>query len=271
MVAVRKDRPEPIVHSVDVCSALGAKVNKADLSAELFGIEPNMAVLHQVVTAQLAGRRAGTHSTKTRAEVRGGGAKPWRQKGTGRARHGSIRSPLWRGGGVAHGPHPRDYSQQTPKKMVRLALCSALSDRANEGRVVVLEEWGFTEPRTKDAKVLLEALGLRTKGEREDRLLIVLDRSDDAAWKSFRNLGRWVQIILPTELNAYDILVNDWIVFSKATLATATSVYGYSQIESDDRTHIAVEVAAEAEISVEAEDDVASENVGEVSSEGDSL
>ena len=123
--------------------------------------------MHQVVTAQLAAKRAGTHSTKTRAEVRGGGAKPWRQKGTGRARQGSIRAPQWRGGGVAHGPKPRDYSQRTPKKMVRLALRSALSDRAAGAKVVVVDDWAIDAPKTKDAVKLLEALGLRTKGERE--------------------------------------------------------------------------------------------------------
>ena len=118
-----------------------------ELPDEIFGIEPNVAVMHQVVTAQLAAKRAGTHSTKTRAEVRGGGAKPWRQKGTGRARQGSIRAPQWRGGGVAHGPHPRDYSQRTPKKMIRLAVRSALSDRASEGKVIVVDDWGITEPK----------------------------------------------------------------------------------------------------------------------------
>src|SRR4051812_44197397 len=114
-----------------------------ELAANVFGIEPNVPVMHQVVTAQLAARRSGTQSTKTRAEVRGGGAKPWRQKGTGRARQGSIRSPQWRGGGVALGPKPRSYEQKTPKKMVRLALRSALSDRAAEGKVIVVEAWDF--------------------------------------------------------------------------------------------------------------------------------
>ena len=132
--------------------------------------------MHQVVTAQLAAKRAGTHSTKTRAEVSGGGAKPWRQKGTGRARQGSIRSPHWRGGGVAHGPKPRDYSQRTPKKMVKLALRSALSDRAAEEKVLVVDDWGITEPKTKAGIQLLEALGLRTKGERDARVLLVLFR-----------------------------------------------------------------------------------------------
>ena len=149
---------------VDVTSAAGTKAGSVELPDDLFGIEPNIAVLHQVVTAQLAHRRAGTHSTKTRAEVAGGGAKPWRQKGTGRARQGSIRSPQWRGGGIAHGPKPRDYSQRTPKKMVRVALRSALSDRAAEGRLKVVDAWGIDEPKTKQAIEVLETLGLRPDG-----------------------------------------------------------------------------------------------------------
>ena len=136
-----------------------ADAGTVDVPDELFGIEPNTSVMHQVVTAQLAAARSGTHSTKTRAEVRGGGAKPWRQKGTGRARQGSIRAPHWRGGGVAHGPKPRDYRQRTPKKMIRLALRSALSDRAAEGKVLVLDEWGIDTPRTKAAIELLGAVG----------------------------------------------------------------------------------------------------------------
>ena len=194
---------------------------------ELFGIEPNTAVMHQVVTAQLAAARSGTHSTKTRAEVRGGGAKPWRQKGTGRARQGSIRAPHWRGGGVAHGPKPRDYRQRTPKKMIRLALRSALSDRAAEGKVLVLDEWGIDTPRTKDAIELLGAVGLRTAGERDDAgAARARPRDEDAVWKSFRNLGERVQIVLPDELNTYDVLVNDWLVFSKATLEAAVARFG---------------------------------------------
>ena len=128
---------------LDVKSPAGAKAGTVDVPEDLFGITPNVAVMHQVVTAQLAAARAGTQSTKTRAEVRGGGAKPWRQKGTGRARQGSIRAPHWRGGGVAHGPKPRSYKQRTPKKMIRLALRSALSDRASDGKVLVVDEWAF--------------------------------------------------------------------------------------------------------------------------------
>jgi large subunit ribosomal protein L4 len=196
----------------------GGKGGSVDLPDDVFGITPNGPVMHQVVNAQLAHRRAGTHSTKTRAEVAGGGAKPWRQKGTGRARQGSTRSPQWRGGGIAHGPRPRDYTQKTPKKMVRLALLSALSDRAAGERVKVIDGWGFDEPKTKEAIGVLEALGLRPKDARAPRVLLVLDRSEQAVWKSFRNLGDRVQIVLPEELNPYDVLLNDWLVFSKATL-----------------------------------------------------
>jgi large subunit ribosomal protein L4 len=201
----------------------GTDGGSVDLPDAVFGIEPNVPVMHQVVTAQLAAARAGTHSTKTRAEVAGGGAKPWRQKGTGRARQGSIRSPQWRGGGVAHGPKPRSYRQRTPKKMVRLALVSALSDRAADAKVVVVDRWSFDAPRTKDAITALGALGLRPDGERAPRVLLVLDRTDDVAWKSFRNLGDRVQIILPEEINTYDVLVNDWLVFSSATLEAVVS------------------------------------------------
>jgi large subunit ribosomal protein L4 len=182
-----------------------------DLDPEIFGIEPHMAVMHQVVTAQLAARRAGTQSTKTRAEVAGGGAKPWKQKGTGRARQGSIRAAQWRHGGVALGPKPRSYRQRTPKKMIRLALRSALSDRALENRVLVVESWGWDEPSTKQALGALADLGVG------GRVLVVLQRDDEAIWKSFRNLPA-VQIIDVAELNAYDVLVNDWVVFTTATL-----------------------------------------------------
>ena len=195
----------------------GAGAN-VELPDEIFGIEPNVPVMHQVVTAQLAAKRSGTHSTKTRAEVRGGGAKPWRQKGTGRARQGSIRAPQWRGGGVAHGPHPRDYSQRTPKKMIRLALRSALSDRASEAKVIVVDNWGITEPSTKAGVKVLESLGLREKGRRAPRVLLVLFRTEEVVWKSLRNLGERVQVLLPEELNTYDVLLNDWIVFSQASL-----------------------------------------------------
>jgi large subunit ribosomal protein L4 len=211
---------------LDVTTTKGAGAGTVDVPDELFAIVPNTAVMHQVVTAQLAAARSGTHSTKTRAEVAGGGAKPWRQKGTGRARQGSIRAPHWRGGGVAHGPKPRDYRQRTPKKMIKLALRSALSDRAAEGKVLVIDDWGITEPRTKAALELLASMGLRNKGERDDRVLLVLERDEEAVWKSFRNLGERIQIVIPDELNTYDVLVNDWLVFSKATLEAAVERLG---------------------------------------------
>ena len=201
--------------TLTVKTSAGADAGTVEVADKLFGVEPNTALLHQVVTAQLAARRAGTQSTKTRSEVRGGGAKPWRQKGTGRARQGSIRSPQWRGGGVALGPKPRSYEQRTPKKMIKAALGSALSDRAADGKVVVVDQWGFEAPKTSQAVALLAALGV------EGRALVVVQRDDEAAWKSFRNLPE-VHVISVEELNAYDVLVADWVVFSRQSLpATA--------------------------------------------------
>jgi large subunit ribosomal protein L4 len=221
--------------SVDVKTTSGGTAGSVELPDDIFGIQPNVPVMHQVVNAQLAAARSGTHSTKTRSEVAGGGAKPWRQKGTGRARQGSIRAPHWKGGGVAHGPKPRDYSQRTPKKMVRLALRSALSDRAGEGKVVVVDDWGIDAPKTKRAIELLTSLGLRTKGRRDDRVLLVLFRTEDAAWKSFRNLGKRVQIVLPEELNTYDVLVNDVIVFSRASLDAVVARLGGTKNEDGEQ------------------------------------
>jgi large subunit ribosomal protein L4 len=199
------------VTQVDVRTMSGAAAGTADLDDAIFGVEPNVPVMHQVVTAQLAAARAGTQSTKTRAEVRGGGKKPWRQKGTGRARQGSSRSPHWTGGGVAAGPKPRSYRQKTPKKMVQLALRSALSDRAAEGRVAVIEAWEFDEPKTRLAREALDGLGW------EGKVLVVVGPDEEAAIKSFRNLVD-VQLLLVGELNPYDVLCNDWVVFSRATL-----------------------------------------------------
>ncbi len=215
--------------NVAVRDRTGAETGKIELDASTFGIEPNKAVMHQVVTAQLAARRSGTQSTKTRAEVRGGGAKPWRQKGTGRARHGSIRSPQWRGGGVALGPKPRDYSQRTPKKMVRLAVRSALSDRASSDRVVVVGDWGFEAPKTREAVTALDALGT------EGRVLIVAERTDVNTWRSFANLGR-VHVVSPGELNTYDVLVSDWVIFTKRTLpgSALLSAVGAGEVDGSD-------------------------------------
>ena len=202
--------------SVSVRDPAGAETGSVELDESTFGIEPNVAVMHQVVTAQLAAARAGTQSTKTRAEVRGGGAKPWRQKGTGRARQGSIRSPQWRGGGVALGPKPRSYRQRTPKKMVKLALRSALSDRAAEGRVAVVSRWDFASPKTREARVALQSLGL------EGKALVVLGPEEEVAAKSFRNLPE-VHVLVAGELNAYDVLCADWVVFTEATLPRPTA------------------------------------------------
>jgi len=199
--------------TVDVRKVDGSTAGSADLPDGVFAITPNMAVMHQVVTAQLAGARAGTQSTKTRAEVRGGGAKPWKQKGTGRSRQGSSRSPQWTGGGVALGPKPRSYKQRTPKKMIQLALRSALSDRAALDQVVVIDAWGFDAPSTKGAVAALKAIGVQGK------VLVVLGPDDQVARKSFRNLPD-VHVLLASELNAYDVLCSDWVVFTTDTLPT---------------------------------------------------
>ena len=213
--------------SIDVRNISGETVGSADLDEAIFGIEPNVAVMHQVVTAQLANKRAGTQSTKTRAEVRGGGAKPWKQKGTGRARQGSIRAPQWRGGGVALGPKPRKYTQRTPKKMVRLALRSALSDRFASQRIVVLEAWGFDLPKTKTARVALEAIGATGK------VLAVITPEDANAARSMANLPN-VRVLLTSQLNTYDVLDSDWVVFTRAALPTSTPAAAAATEEGSD-------------------------------------
>ena len=197
--------------SLKVTTPAGAAAGSVDVDDAVFGVEPNVPVMHQVVTAQLAAKRAGTQSTKTRAEVRGGGIKPWRQKGTGRARAGSSNSPIWRGGGVALGPKPRSYVQRTPKKMKRLALASALSDRAADGKVIVVDAWAFDAPRTKDAVAALAAVGAVGK------VLVVLQPEDVTAFKSFRNLPQ-VHVLRSGELNTFDVLVSDYVVFTKDSL-----------------------------------------------------
>jgi large subunit ribosomal protein L4 len=201
--------------SIKLKNQSGKDVGNVALSDDDFGRQPNVPVMHQVVTAQLAHRRAGTQSTKTRGEVSGGGKKPFKQKGTGNARQGSIRAPHFSGGGVAHGPKPRKYSQKTPKKMVKLALQSALSDRANEGKVVVVDGWKFDTPKTSDAQAALAALGV------SGRTLVVVKRDEINAIRSFRNLEN-VQLIEVGELNAYDVLCNDFVVFTQASLPGAS-------------------------------------------------
>ena len=192
-------------------SRSGGESGQVTLDDKIFGIEPNVPVMHEVVVAQLAAKRAGTQSTKTRAEVSGGGAKPFKQKGTGRARAGSIRAPQWRGGGIALGPKPRKYDQKTPKKVKKLALRSALSDRAAEDKVIVVSEWDFAAPSTREAVAALKALGV------EGRALVVIDPTDLVAHRSFRNIPS-VHVITPGELNTYDVLVNDYVIFTSANL-----------------------------------------------------
>ena len=211
---------------IDIKKSDGAKSGTIELDENIFGIEPNVAVMHQVVNAQLAAKRSGTHSTKTRAEVRGGGAKPWKQKGTGRARAGSSRIPHWRGGGIALGPKPRDYSQRTPKKMKRLALRSALSDRAQSNSVYVVDAWDFETPSTKAAKTALEAIGT------EGKVLVVTDAQDANTEKSFRNLSN-VNVLSSDQLNVFDILVSDSIVFTKDNLPTMNQVSATSQPDNE--------------------------------------
>jgi len=203
--------------SLTLKNASGKDAGSIDLDDAVFGIEPNVPLMHQVVTAQLAARRAGTQSAKTRAEVRGGGRKPYAQKGTGNARQGSIRAPHFSGGGVALAPKPRSYAQKTPKKMIKAALRSALSDRANEGKVIVVDSYGIDAPKTKNAKALLTALDIA------GTVLVVVGRDDAAAALSFRNLPH-VQVISPGELNTYDVLCNDWVVFSKDVVPAADVV-----------------------------------------------
>jgi large subunit ribosomal protein L4 len=191
---------------------LGTKSGKAELPGTIFDVQTNVPLIHQVVVAQLAAARQGTHSTKTRGEVSGGGAKPWRQKGTGRARQGSRRAPQWTGGGVVHGPQPRSYAQRTPKKMIAAALRGALSDRARDGRVHVIESIVTGEvPSTKAALQALSAIA-------GAKIMVVLDRDEDVAWLSLRNVPT-VHAIAVDQLNAYDVLVNDDVVFTTAALA----------------------------------------------------
>jgi large subunit ribosomal protein L4 len=199
-----------------VIDSSGSVTGERDLPEELFGGGVNTAVLHQVVTAQLAAARRGTASTKTRSEVRGGGQKPWRQKGTGRARHGSIRSPIWTGGGVVFGPKPRDHSVRVNKKMRKAALRSALADKAAGGRVWVLDS--FEEPRTKAAAACLQAAGI------PGRFLIVLDPSDDVSPivdRAFRNLAG-AAFSLVGALSSYDVLVADDVVFTASAIGRFT-------------------------------------------------
>ncbi|WP_275572099.1 50S ribosomal protein L4 [Mycolicibacterium vanbaalenii] len=197
---------------IEVKTPAGKTDGSIELPAELFDVEPNIALMHQVVNAQLAAKRQGTHSTKTRGEVSGGGKKPYRQKGTGRARQGSTRAPQFTGGGIVHGPKPRDYSERTPKKMIRAALRGALSDRARNDRIHAITEIveGQT-PSTKSAKSFLATLTDRRQ------VLVVIGRADEASALSVRNLPG-VHVISPDQLNTYDVLKADDVVFSVEAL-----------------------------------------------------
>ena len=200
---------EPTDIELEVRTADGKTDGTVTLPADVFDVQVNVPLIHQVVVAQLAAARQGTHSTKTRADVRGGGRKPYRQKGTGRARQGSIRAPQFAGGGVVHGPTPRSYAQRTPKKMKAAALRGALSDRARDGRVHIVE--GIVDGANPSTK---NALGVLAKLTTRPRTLVVLERGDDAAWLSLRNLDT-IHVLSVDQLNTYDVLLSDDVVFTK--------------------------------------------------------
>ncbi len=199
--------------SIDVRDPAGEKVGTVSLPPQWFGADVNVGVMHQVVTAQLANARRDTAKTRSRSETRGGGRKPWRQKGTGRARHGSIRSPIWTGGAVAHGrTSEENHRQRVNKKMKRAALRSALSDRASVGNVAVVRCLSFHAPKTKDAVAALEALDLADR-----KVLVVFGHLDHATWKSFANLPL-VHTLVVDQLNTYDVLKSDIVLFDEAAL-----------------------------------------------------
>jgi large subunit ribosomal protein L4 len=226
---------EPAAREVDVIAADGSTDGTVSLPGEIFDVQVNIPLIHQVVVAQLAAARQGTASTKTRADVRGGGRKPYRQKGTGRARQGSTRAPQFAGGGVVHGPSPRSYAQRTPKKMKAAALRGALSDRARNGRVHVVS--GLVEgdvPSTSSAVAILANLSERR------HVLVVVPRADELTWKSLRN-AETVHLLAPDQLNTYDVLVSDDIVFTRDALADFLA--GPSRGRSASATALESEVA----------------------------
>ena len=198
--------------TIEIKDASGKKAGDAELSASVFGIEPNVPVMHQVVRAQRASWRAGTSNTLTRGQVRGGGKKPWRQKGTGRARQGSIRSPQWAGGGTVFGPHPRSYAFRVNNKEVKLAMRSALSAKVADGQFTVVDEFKFEKPCTKDAKAFITAMGFEGQ-----RTTLVIGNDDVTTWLSFRNLEK-VNILPVAEANTYELLDNKQLVFTAEAL-----------------------------------------------------
>ena len=210
--------------SVDLIDVKGKKSGSVDLPEALFDVQTNVPLIHQVVVAQLAAARQGTQSTLRRGEVSGSGKKPFKQKGTGRARQGSVRMPQHRGGGIIHGPKPRDYSQRTPKKMIAQALLGALSDRARNGRIHVIDQFGIQDaPSTKAAASFLSQISTARN------ILVVLDRSDEVSYMSLRNLQN-VHVIPVDQLNAYDVLHAEDMVFTAAAL---TSFVG-SSVKSEE-------------------------------------
>jgi large subunit ribosomal protein L4 len=257
---IKKDRPALVPRTAQRRNAAGHDLGTVDLEPTVFGLEPNRAVLHQVVTAQLAGIRAGTQSTRTRAEVRGGGAKPFRQKGTGRARQGSSRSPSMSGGGVALGPKPRSYAQKTPKKMVRLALLSALSDRAEIGRITVVDEWQITEPSTKDAATIVRKCKL------DGTVLVVLAQDEIDIALSFRNLPA-VQTTTFAELSAHDVIRADWLVFTDRTLPQGPSDFSNTHLMEEEDEAAEAEAPAPAKKAAAAKKSPAKKAAGETADE----
>jgi len=198
--------------TIEIKDAKGTKVGSADLADAVFGIEPNTFAVHQVVRSQMAARRSGTHNTKTRGEVRGGGKKPWRQKGTGRARQGTIRAPQWAGGGVVFGPHPRSYAFKVPNKVVKLAMRSALSAKLAEEVIYVVDGFSFEKPSTKEAAAVISSLGIT------GRVTVVVANDDVNALLSFRNLPK-VRVITASEANTYDLVDNTAVLFTKPALS----------------------------------------------------
>lgn len=209
---------------LNVVDAKGKKAGSVELPEAIFGAETNVPLIHQVVTAQLAAARQGTHKVKTRGEVSGSGVKPFKQKGTGRARQGSVRMPQHRGGGIVHGPVPRDYSQRTPKKMIAAALVGLLSDRARANRLHVVESFGIEgKPSTKSAREFLASVA---PGK---RVLVVVDREDDLTVLSVRNLPQ-AHVLYQDQVNAYDVVVSDDVVFTKAAFDAFVEARGQKEV-----------------------------------------
>jgi len=263
MAAKTSQTAERAVTAVDLVTPAGGTAGSVDLPGEIFDVQVNVPLLHQVVVAQLAAARQGTHSTKTRGEVAGGGRKPYKQKGTGRARQGSIRAPQFVGGGVVHGPQPRSYDQRTPKKMKAAALRGALSDRARDGRIhVVTALVEGTVPSTRSAVAILAQLSERA------HVLVVVERKDTVSWKSLRNVDR-VHLIWPDQLNTYDVLVSDDVVFTQGALEaflsgpvkgkTVKAVAAESEVVSAEVEAAEVEAAEVEAAEVEAAEVEASE------------